>query len=117
MYKIFVTEIAKLNPEKDYSSMALSPFSDIPGIGTSFATKHLKFWGSFPIYDQRIAYLLYPLNENNKPNWTSRINKKAINIYDKYLDDIRFISKLNNNFPVSEIEKALFAFSENFFNG
>ena len=71
----------------------------IHGIGTSFATKHLRFWGNKPILDTRIRALLYLGKEIE---------------YSKYLLDL---DKLSQQFDLSvmDIEKALFAFSMNYY--
>lgn len=82
------------NPE-----LALIQFCKIPQVGKSFGSKHLRFWGGFPIFDTRISLLLgYPLSVQ----------------YSDYFSDLK---KLAEHFGLTslEIEEALFGFSTTFF--
>ena len=79
---------------------AIKQFCKIPQIGISFATKHLKFWGGFPILDIRIRMLL-----GLKPSV-----KYADYLLD--LDEVACHLNLNR----MQTEEALFAFSNGFFS-
>jgi hypothetical protein len=85
----------------------LREFIRIPKIGESFGTKHMHFWSKFgtgqplPIYDIRIKTLLYfeGRSTHNYQTYISHIDEEA-NV---------------NNLTMEEIERALFAFSTNYF--
>lgn len=95
----------RLAIERDPNS--LREFMRIPKIGESFGTKHMHFWSKYgagqpvPIYDLRIKTLLY-FTGNPIPN------------YQTYINDISIAAQINN-LPMEEIERALFAFSTNYF--
>ena len=78
---------------------AIKKFCKIPQIGISFATKHLKFWGGFPILDIQIRMLL-----GLKPSV-------------KYADYLLVLDEVacHLNLDRMQTEKALFAFSNGFF--
>lgn len=83
---------------------AVEKVNSITGMMMAYGTKHLKFWGGYPIYDARMSALLY---QNRSPK------NKGID-YINYHDDIKTIGsayKLN----VAHMEQALFAFSQNYF--
>jgi hypothetical protein len=88
--------------------LALAKLLEIKHLGVSFATKHLYFWGRYgqlktelPIYDLRIKNLLYG-------NLASSVT------YSQYLRDLQEASK-KVNLSISELERALFAFSTNWY--
>jgi hypothetical protein len=84
---------------------ALKEWKKIDGIGASFAPKHLKFWtNKFPILDTRMSLLLCG-------------SKRLLAKPDYYDEFISLISHLANIYKVNmiEAEKALFAFSQNYF--
>jgi hypothetical protein len=86
---------------------SLREFIRIPKIGESFGTKHMHFWSKYgagqpvPIYDLRIKTLLY-FTDNRFPS------------YQTYINDISQEAQ-NNNLAMEDIERALFAFSTNYF--
>ena len=85
----------------------LADFTKIYGVGDSFGTKHLYFWSLFgsnmpiPIYDARIKTLLY-LSIDEAP------------AFEQYIEDMTNFSILKN-ITINQLEKALFAFSSNYF--
>ena len=85
----------------------LSDFKSIDNVGDSFGTKHLYFWSLYggnqpiPIYDARIKTLLY-LSIDEAP------------AFEQYIEDmIHFSNK--KKITINQLEKALFAFSTNYF--
>ena len=86
---------------------SLREFIRIPKIGESFGTKHMHFWSKYgagqpvPIYDLRIKTLLY-FTSSRIPN------------YQTYINEISKQAQINN-LVMEEIERALFAFSTNYF--
>jgi len=86
---------------------ALNSLKNIPQVGESFATKHLYFWGlggghHFPIYDTRMKTLLF----FDEPQGAS---------YDRYLQKLAELAARQKNTNAVTVEKALFAFSSNYF--
>lgn len=84
---------------------ALRDWKKINGLGSSFAPKHLRFWtNKFPVLDTRISFLLCG-------------SKKLLNSPDKYEEFLILLSQLVAHFNTDmlSMEKALFAFSKNFF--
>jgi hypothetical protein len=84
---------------------ALKEWKKINGIGASFAPKHLKFWtNKFPILDTRMSILLCG-------------SKRLLAAPDSYNEFIHLITYLANIYKANmiETEKALFAFSQNYF--
>ena len=84
---------------------ALNAWVQIGGIGMSFATKHLKFWNDeCPILDTRISLLL------------CGTNRMALKLegYSEFLKIMDALAKCFDT-TVAETEKALFAFSKNYF--
>jgi len=87
---------------------ALQELLKIKYLGESFATKHLYFWGKYgtnkkilPIYDTRIKLLVYS-SDKRAPS------------YSQYVFDLT--QKANEiGLDIEELEKALFAFSSNWF--
>lgn len=79
--------------------LAIEQFCKIPQIGISFASKHLKFWGGFPILDTRVMMLM-----GLKPSV-------------KYADYLLNLDELARHLKLSRMqtEEALFAFSNVFF--
>lgn len=86
---------------------ALKYFTTINFIGDSFGTKHLYFWSLYggnapvPIYDARIKTLLY-LSIDEAPS------------FEQYVEDMNNFSIIKN-ITINQLEKALFAFSSNYF--
>ena len=84
---------------------ALKHWSLINGLGPSFAPKHLRFWSNkYPVLDTRISLLL---------TGSKRLLRKP-----EYYDDfLQLISQLAERYGsnILETEKALFAFSQNYF--
>ena len=84
---------------------ALKHWSLINGLGSSFAPKHLRFWSNkYPVLDTRISLLL---------TGSKRLLRKP-----EYYDDfLQLISQLAERYGsnILETEKALFAFSQNYF--
>jgi hypothetical protein len=90
---------------KDQPVEALEEWRKIDGIGASFAPKHLKFWtDKFPILDTRMSILLCG-------------SKRLLAAPDSYNEFIHLITYLANIYKANmiETEKALFAFSQNYF--
>ena len=95
------------NEDFDYSKL-LTSLLKIPGIGESFATKHMFFWSEYgprreaiPIYDSRIKTLL------------CLSDRDAVDYHSFYvaMKNTAKVQKLN----VGLLERALFAFSQNYF--
>ena len=88
----------QLAQKKDPLS-ALSEFCKIPQIGVSFGSKHLRFWGGYPILDTRMWRLLG--HDSQIP-------------YDIFIEEI---NDIGNHWGLSWVktEEALFAFSNNYF--
>jgi hypothetical protein len=84
---------------------ALKYWALINGLGSSFAPKHLRFWSNkYPVLDTRISLLL---------TGSKRLLRKP-----EYYDDfLLLISQLAEKYgsDILETEKALFAFSQNYF--
>lgn len=84
---------------------ALSLWLKISGLGASFAPKHLRFWTkTYPVLDTRISLLVSG-------------GKKLLTKPEYYGDFLDLIKPLTTKFCANnlEVEKALFAFSQNFF--
>jgi len=86
----------------------LNCLMQIPGIGVSFATKHMFFWTEYgprrnaiPIYDARIKLLLC-LSERDAVDYK---------VFYMAMEKAAQVS----NITVAIIERALFAFSQNYF--
>jgi hypothetical protein len=91
----------------DYKGL-LNTLKKIPGIKDSFATKHMFFWTEYgprrdaiPIYDARIKTLLC-FNET-----------KAVD-YQTFYNEMKNSAELQK-LTVGLVERALFAFSQNYF--
>lgn len=80
-------------------NQSLVKFCQIPQIGTSFGSKHLYFWGGYPVLDTRM--------------WTLFGHKEQIP-YDLYLTEIDSISQ-SWGVSWSTAERALFGFSSHYF--
>ena len=95
-----VISIQNENPVEALKNWAL-----INGLGSSFAPKHLRFWSNkYPVLDTRISLLL---------TGSKRLLRKP-----EYYDDfLQLISQLAERYgsDILETEKALFAFSQNYF--
>ena len=93
-YQDGINSAKRQNPE-----LALSEFCRIPQIGISFGSKHLRFWGGFPILDTRVSLLL------------------GCSLSARYSDYFSDIKKLAEHFNLNclEMEEALFGFSTAFF--
>jgi len=95
-----VIAIQNKNPVEALKNWAL-----INGLGSSFAPKHLRFWSNkYPVLDSRISLLL---------TGSKRLLRKP-----EYYDDfLQLISQLAKRYgaDILETEKALFAFSQNYF--
>lgn len=94
--------------QKNFKS-ALDNLTDIKYIGESFATKHIFFWSKFgphkealPIYDTRLKVLLFQ-SLSSAPS------------YDIYVEALKNKSK-ELALEAEDLERALFAFSQNFFS-
>lgn len=95
---------------KDDPRNALKNFCSIPGVGASFAPKHLRFWSNkYPILDTRISLILCG-NTN-----LLKINKNNVSKYDDFISLINILAEQFNTKSILDVEKALFAFSKNFF--
>jgi len=94
LYKQGIQLAQKKDPQA-----ALSEFCKIPQIGVSFGSKHLRFWGGYPILDTRMWLLL---------GHDSKIP------YDVYIEEI---NDIGNHWGLSWVktEEALFAFSNAYF--
>ena len=93
------------NARSDKPVQALSSWLKISGLGASFAPKHLRFWTSkYPVLDTRISLLVSG-------------SKKLLTKPEYYDEFLELIAPLSVKFGASilELEKALFAFSQNFF--
>lgn len=79
--------------------LAIQQFCQIPQLGVSFASKHLRFWGGFPILDARMMMLL-----GLKPSV-------------RYADYLSYLDEVAHHLKLScmQTEEALFAFSNAFF--
>jgi hypothetical protein len=94
-----------INALEDRPVNALREWKKINGIGASFAPKHLRFWtNKYPVLDTRISLLLCG-------------SKKLLYDADKYDEFLLLLSPLVAHFHTDmlSMEKALFAFSQNFF--
>ena len=103
-YNHYVNGVKKaINGEDE----GLLDFKKIENVGDSFGSKHLYFWSLFggnapiPIYDNRIKTLLY-FRMSSYPD------------FNQYVYDMRNFAN-NNNITIHQLEKALFAFSSNYF--
>lgn len=84
---------------------ALSRWRAIFGLGSSFAPKHLMFWsGTYPVLDSRISLLLCG-------------SKRLLQSPSGYGEFLSLMGPLCIQWDLNflEVEKALFAFSQNFF--
>lgn len=86
-----------LNQDREFID---TNFTSIPRVGISFATKHLRFWCNYPVHDLRLNLLLFG---------TSKMQS-----YEHYISKMKNFAK-KNGISVLEVEKALFAFSNNYF--
>ena len=102
LYLDFINKLDREENSLEAIRAALHNLLEIKGIGMSFGTKHLKFWAKLPIFDDRISLLLY-----------SKKCKK-VDDYLKFLTDIHLISEVST-LSVLEVERSLFAFSQNYF--
>jgi len=90
---------------RDHPIEALSVWRRIEGLGASFAPKHLRFWtDTYPVLDTRISVLLCG-------------NQRLLRNSDGYAEFMELIKSVATAFDASvlDTEKALFAFSQNFF--
>ena len=80
---------------------SLSALLKIKGIGKSFATKHMRFWGDLPILDTRISLIL-----KGSDNWNN------------YKEFLSILDEFGNTWgcTIAEAERAIFAFSQAYFN-
>jgi|688.fasta_scaffold70397_5 hypothetical protein len=95
---------------------------EIPGLGVSFGTKHIWFWSEFfiknnfnkheiaTIYDERISKLLLGRTPKAQDYFNARM------IYKDIRDNINKNLDSNNKFSSKDVERALFAFSQYYFN-
>lgn len=89
----------------DHPIQALSAWRQIDGLGASFSPKHLRFWtDKYPVLDTRISVLLCG---------TPRLLRNPDG-YREFMDMIKSIATVFDA-SVLDTEKALFAFSQNFF--
>ena len=98
-------EAVKLSRKGDVEN-AINKFAEIPQVAISFATKHLAFWVdgiATPVYDTRIAKML-----NGKG-----AEVKDYNSFREWAKDLAPKVGLKDGI---EVEKALFAFSKNYFD-
>lgn len=98
-------DAVKLSRKGDVDG-AINKFAELPQVAISFATKHLAFWVdniSTPVYDTRIAKML-----NGKDAKVSDYNS-----FREWASDLAPKVGLNDGI---EVEKALFAFSKNYFD-
>ena len=91
---------------------AIETWMKIKGLGPSFATKHLKFWADMPILDTRISLLL--TGKKNPVKFRAARYKKFLCSLEE-LKKKAGLPKMSDKETLSEIEKALFAFSQAFF--
>ena len=94
------------NERKDRPVQAINKWLKIDGIGMSFASKHLRFWTKkYPALDTRISLLLCG-------------SKKLLSKSDCYGCFLEIIKPLKVKFSADslEVEKALYAFSQHFFD-
>jgi hypothetical protein len=84
---------------------AIDEVNSIRGVGMAYGSKHLKFWGNYPVLDTRLSWLIF--GEKLKP--TAGGND--------YVIYFQIIQELAGFFGLSpcETEEALFAFSERYF--
>ena len=90
---------------RDSPVEALKQWRMISGLGASFSPKHLRFWtNKYPVLDSRISLLLCG-------------SKRLLAKPEGYQEFLELIEKLSNEFNTNilEMEKALFAFSQNFY--
>ena len=95
-----------INAVKDNVLIALKNWTFIDGLGPSFAPKHLYFWSKkkYPILDTRISLI-----QTGDTKLLGNIKK-----YNDFIFLIRILADKCNK-TLTETEKALFAFSKNFF--
>lgn len=102
--KIYLDAV-KLSRKGDVDA-AVNKFAELKMVGVSFATKHLAFWVdnvATPVYDTRIARMLM----GKKPM------VKDYNSFREWASDLAPKVGLKDGI---EVEKALFAFSNNYFD-
>lgn len=97
-WKLIYIESCKLSVEKP--EQALKKLVEIKGVGISFATKHIRFWGKHPILDTRLGLILTGI--------------KNFNDYSRFLSILRELA-IAWNCDSTEAEKAIFAFSQHYF--
>ena len=100
----FYLEGARLAKIQKYEE-ALKEFEKIKGIGTSFASKHLRFWSDkFPILDVRISLILRGVKTPTCGN---------------YKENLRILKDLGNCWGCSPIraEEIIYTFSTYYFQG
>ena len=102
LYLDFINKIDSEENDAVAIRTALDNLLGIKGIGMSFGTKHLKFWAKLPIFDDRISLLLY-----------SKKCKK-VDDYLIFLKDMQLLSEVSS-LSILEVERSLFAFSQNYF--
>ena len=87
--------------QKKLPEESLTALLKINGIGKSFATKHMKFWGDLPILDTRISLIL-----KGSDNWNN------------YKDFLSILDEFSSTWgcTIAEAERAIFAFSQAYFN-
>lgn len=91
--------------KNDRPVTALKEWVQIDGLGASFSPKHLRFWtNKYPVLDTRISLLLCG---------SKRLLLKP-DYYDEFLSLITILSNIFSS-TILETEKALFAFSQNYF--
>ena len=98
-WKLIYIESCKLCVGK-MPEQALKKLVEIKGMGIPFATKHIRFWGKFPILDTRLSLIL--------------TGAKNFNDYNKFLSMLKELAA-TWNCDSTEAEKAIFAFSQHYF--
>jgi hypothetical protein len=82
---------------------ALKVWLKIPQLDIPFASKHLGFWASSPIYDTRMSRMIF--GKLPRPNH-----------YNEYVSVLKQISDKVGIENIFDIEQALFTFSDNYFD-
>tara|TARA_X000000950_G_scaffold120844_1_gene151497 strand:- start:11399 stop:12214 length:816 start_codon:yes stop_codon:yes gene_type:complete len=115
VYRASVEMLYQLKDIEDYANDVApikKKLEELPQVSESFSTKHLSFWSRFlkncpelVIYDTRMREIIKAANKNNEvANITYKDFRLAL------LNEAQ-----NLNLEINDIERAIFAFSSNYF--
>lgn len=118
-YKKFIPyykeAVNKIKEGKYTEALRIIDSDKVPGIGISFGAKHLWFWSDFfkdngsdkeiaPVYDMRIA-LAFRMWGGPKTS-----------DYDDFISALDVVKSKYKDFTRKDVERAIFAFSDHYFN-